>query len=124
MTITIDSTPYDIPIISISRTAEFLDKYAERTEDGILHRELIGVYFNYKIVFGQTADTAEYAALWQKLTEATEFHEVSVPADESGVFTFQAYFANVGDEIRRTTNAANFWRNLTVNFIAQSPTNA
>jgi hypothetical protein len=120
MAITIDSTVYDIPVISIRRKADFLDKYAERTQDGVLHRELIGVYFNYEIRFGSSTDVSEYAALWLKLTEAEEFHTVTVP-DESGDYTFTAYFASVSDEVRRVTGAANFWKNLTVNFIAQSP---
>ena len=41
--IKIDGISYDVPLVSIKRTAEFLDKYAERTEDGDLKRELIGV---------------------------------------------------------------------------------
>jgi predicted ATP-grasp superfamily ATP-dependent carboligase len=121
--ITIDGVTYDIPVETIKRNAEFLDKYAERTEDGILHRELIGVYYNYTLTFGRTTDTTEYAALWQKLTEATEFHEVTVP-DESGDYTFTAYFANVSDEMRKIKGASNFWKNLTVRFIAQEPANA
>ena len=117
--IIIDSITYDIPILSIKRTADFLDKYAERTEDGVLHRELIGVYFNYQLAFGQTTDTDTYAALWAKLTEATEFHTVTVP-DESGDYTFIAYFSNVADEVRKTSTV-NYWKNLTVNLIAQAP---
>jgi predicted ATP-grasp superfamily ATP-dependent carboligase len=123
MSIVIDSVTYDIPVLGIQRSADFLDKYAERTEDGVLHRELIGVYFNYKLQFGQSTNVTEYAALWNKLTEATEFHTVVVP-DESGDYTFTAYFANVSDELRKTQNAKNFWKSLTVNFIAQEPANA
>lgn len=118
--INIDGIDYDIPVLSISRSADFLDKYAERTEDGILHRELIGVYFNYRLQFGQTTNVSEYAALWTKLTEATEFHTVIVP-DEDGDYTFTAYFSNVKDELRKTQGASNFWKSLTVNFTAQSP---
>lgn len=118
--IIIDSVTYDVPVISIRRRADFLDKYAERTEDGILQRELIGVYFNYQLQFGRTTDVAEYAALWTKLTEATEFHTVTVP-DESGDYTFTAYFANVGDEMLKQRGASNFWQNLTVNFVAKEP---
>ena len=119
--IIIDGTSYDIPVIGISRKAEFLDKFAERTEDGVLHRELIGVYYNYQLKFGQSSNNvSDYAALWVKLTEATEFHEVTVP-DESGDYTFTAYFSNVADELKKQQGAVNFWRNLTVNFIAQSP---
>lgn len=121
--IIIDNISYDIPILSINRKADFLDKYAERTEDGILHREIIGVYFNYSIKFGQSSNTTEYALLWNKLTEATEFHTVTVP-DESGDYTFIAYFSGVSDEIRKSKDALNFWKSLTVNFIAQSPANA
>lgn len=122
--ITIDGTSYDIPIVSLKRKADFLDKYAERTEDGLLHRELIGVYFNYELKLGRTNDVAAYAAFWQKLTEAEEFHTVTVP-DEDGSYTFTAYFSNVSDELVRSDSnfATSFWRNLTVNFIAKSPAN-
>jgi len=118
--ITIDGTQYNIPVLSIKRTADFLDKYAERTEDGNLHRELIGVYFNYQLQFGRTSNIEEYAAFWAKLTEAVEFHTVTVP-DVLGDYSFDAYFASVGDEVRIVKNAQNFWKNLTVNFIAKEP---
>jgi len=124
MTITIDSTTYNVPVISIEETCNFLDKYAERTEDGVLHRELIGTYHNQRIVFGkpQTAtEIAEYYTLWEKLTEATEFHTVTVP-DESGVpFTFTAYFSNVTRKLKKWDGTTTHWRDMTVNFIAQSP---
>jgi len=121
VSIVIDSTTYNIPILSIKRTAEFLDKYAERTEDGTLQRELIGVYYNYSLRFGRTNDTTEYAALWDKLTEPVEFHEVVVPDGDGTPLTFTAYFAGVGDELRKDTDAKTFWKDLTVNFIAQEP---
>lgn len=121
MSIVIDSTTYDIPILSIKRKAEVLDKYAERTEDGILHREIIGVYFNYELAFGRTQDTTEYAALWSKLTEPVEFHDVIVPDVDGTPLTFTAYFAGVSDELHKETAAKTFWKNLVVNFIAQEP---
>lgn len=118
--IIIDGESFDIPIASMTRRADFLDRYAERTEDGTLQRELIGVYFNYQITFGLTIDTAEYARLWTKLTEPEEFHSVTVP-DSSGDITFTAYFSNVGDTLRKDNAAGHFWKSLTVNFIARSP---
>ena len=122
--ITIDSEEFDVPVIGIRREAEFLDKYAERTEDGVLHRELIGVYFNYTIQFGRTSNTVEYASLWAKLTEAEEFHTVTVPDLDATPYTFEAYFSGVSDELRRDTDAKTFWKNLTVKFIAKAPANA
>lgn len=118
--IIIDDETFDIPVIAIKRKAEFLDKYAKRNESGDLLRELIGVYFNYQLQLGSTTDTTEYASLWDKLTEPVEFHDVTVP-DESGDYTFTAYFSGVGDEIKKVKATANYWKNLTVNFIAKSP---
>ena len=118
MSIIIDGTTFDVPVLRpISRSAAFLDKFAERTDDGELHRELIGVFLNYQIKFGTASSPAEYALLWAKLTEPTEFHEVTVPDDGGGSFTFTAYFSNVADEI----HSATLRRGLTVNFIARSP---
>lgn len=111
---------YKIDVLSVKRTADFLDKYAERTENGDLERELIGVYFNYKLQLGPGVDRAEYARLWDKLTEPVEFHEVTVP-DEDGDYTFTAYFSNVADELLRKVAEKNYWKNLTVNFIAKKP---
>lgn len=116
----IDGERYDVPVVSLKRTGDYLDKYAERTEDGILHRELIGVYLNYKLTLGTTTDIKEYARLWQKLTEPREFHTVTVP-DESGDYTFQAYFSGVGDELLLQQGQKNYWKGLTVNFTAQAP---
>nr|DAU00096.1 MAG TPA: hypothetical protein [Caudoviricetes sp.] len=118
--IIIDGKSYNIPVISLKRQAEFLDKYANRTEDGALHRELIGVFFNYQLQFGITTDTAEYQKLWEKLTEPEEFHTVTVP-DEKDKYTFTAYFSNVADEMLRKKANKNFFQNLTVNFIAKAP---
>lgn len=121
--ITIDGVTYNVPVISIKRKAEFLDKYANRNEEGDLLRKLIGVYFNYQIQFASPKsidEATEYARLWDKLTEPVEFHIVTVP-DEGGDFTFTAYFSNVGDELKKQKAATNYWKNLTVNFLAKSP---
>lgn len=117
--IRIDGTPYNAPLKSLRMKGEFLDKYARRTANGDLQRELIGVYFNYELQFGQTS-MSDYAALWQKLTEPEEFHEVTVP-DEDGDFTFTAYFSNIGAELMKVQAGTPYWKDLTVNFIAKTP---
>jgi hypothetical protein len=118
--IIIDGTTFNIPVKSCARTFDFLYKYADRTEDGVLHSELIGVYKNYKLEFGDTVDTDEYEALIDKLSEPVEFHTVVVPS-EGGDFTYTAYFSNVTDVLRRIHNNKTYWKSLTVNFIAQKP---
>lgn len=120
MAIIIDGTTYNVGVKSIKRTAEFLDKYANRTEVGNLERELIGVYFNYELEFAPTNNSTAYATLWDKLTEPQEFHTVVVP-DESGSYTFTAYFSGVKDEFRQIKIGQSYFQGLTVKFTAKSP---
>ena len=117
--ITIDGNTYDVPVKVMKRKAEYLYKYAERTIDGKLHSELIGVYFNYQLTFS-TAAMADYASLWAKLTEPVEFHTIVIP-DEDGDHTFEAYFSNVADEFKKVDDTNRWMKDLTVNFIAQEP---
>ena len=117
--ILIDGEEYNATVEMLTRKAEFLDKYAQRTEDGVLQREIIGVYFNYQLTFGY-APPDEYQRLWDKLTEPEEFHTVTVPSPD-GDYTFQAYFASVADEMIKKYKGRNYFQNLTVEFIAQSP---
>lgn len=117
--VVIDGETFNVPVLSIERDANFLDKFAERTNDGKLHRELIGVFISYKLKFGKASMT-DYAALWEKLTEPVEFHTVIVP-DEDGNFVFSAYFSNIKDRLYKLKEEQRFWRDLTVNFIAKEP---
>jgi hypothetical protein len=119
--ITIDGTQYEVPIVSLKRSVESLYKYAERTVDGVLQSELIGVYFNYQVVFGKNnSNPTDYAALFAKLTEPTEYHTVIVP-DEDGDHEFVCYFSNIKDTFVRVKGSARYLKGLSVNIIARSP---
>lgn len=118
----IDGVKFNIPIVSLKRKGQFLDKYAKRTEDGNLQRKLIGVFYNYSLKLGRstTIGDAEYQRLWNKLTEPVEYHTVTVPGGD-GTYTFTAYFSDVSDELMAQHAQENYWQNLTVDFIAKSP---
>lgn len=117
----IDGYDINIPLISLKRKGDFLDKYAERTADGILHRELIGVYINYQLEFGSSLNTADYQQLWDLLTEPKEFHNIEIPDETSGSLIYQAYFSNVSDEFVKISGTSRMFTGLKVNFIAKSP---
>jgi len=116
----IDDEIYNVAVLTgLKRNADFLDKYAERTDDGDLQRELIGVYFNYKgIRFTKQTDNNydEYERLYDKLTEAEEFHDIKI-----GNQSFRAYFSGVNDEMYLYKNDRPYYKNLTVNFTAKTP---
>lgn len=116
MGVVIDTVTYDVPVKMLKRKAEFLYKYAERTEDGTLHSEMIGTFYNYTFQVGMSANnTTDYALLWTKLTTADTSHSFTILGS-----TFNAYVANVSDEVDRT-GATNYYRNLTFDVIAISP---
>lgn len=119
--IQIDGILFDIPLVSIKRTADVLDKYANRTEDGDLKREIIGVYFNYQMSVGIVENQALYDALWDKLTEPTEFHEITLPTS-NGTYTFTGYISSVSDEYRKITDSGATFQGLTCKFTSKKPT--
>lgn len=116
----IDGESYNIGAVSIKRDAPFLDKYANRTEDGNLQRDLIGVYYNYTLTFPKINNPSEYNRLYKKVTEPVPYHTVTVP-DCIGSITYTAYISAVSDELHRIKDGQNLWGGLTIKFIAKSP---
>ncbi len=118
--ITIDGIDYNVPISELALTADFLDRYAQRTESGDLERSLIGVYFNQSMTFGFGNEKGELGRLFDKLTEPVEFHDISVYTP-MGKLDFKAYFSNIQTSMVKLRPNDSHWTGLTVNFIAKAP---
>lgn len=120
--IKVDDIHFDIPMVSLKRNADFLDKYAERTEDGDMQRELIGVYYNYTLTVGTSSNfgDTDYDAFWEKMTEPVEFHQISIPT-KNGYYTFIGYISSVSDEYKKILNDKAEFTGFTCKFIAKSP---
>lgn len=114
----IDGVEYDVPIISFKRTANVLDKYAERTEDGTLWREVIGTYYNYTLNIGIVHDKALYNRLFEVLSDPVDYHWIELPDDH---VAFQAYASSVQDELLRLEKDGALYRGLTFRFTARIP---
>lgn len=97
----IDGTPYNIPLVKVDRTFDFLEKYANRSEDGDMQLETIGGYQNYTVEIGVIDDVNTYKALYDHITDPeNRFHTVKLP-DSSGVFSFYGYFSSIKDTIEK-----------------------
>jgi hypothetical protein len=118
--ITIDGVEYNVAIVDLSRSAEFLDKFAQRTESGDLERELIGVYYNHQFTIGGSTVSPDYNAFWDKITEPVAFHTVVIPG-ASGTYTYQAYVSGVKDKMVKHKSGLGYFKGMTVNFIAKTP---
>lgn len=117
--IEIDGTEYNVGISSLIRQSEFLDASASRSLSGTLKRKLIGVFCNYEVKFIIGVNT-DYNNLYEKLTEAVEFHTVVMPYNDT-ILEFEAYITTVQDQLIRSKSDRNYWGNLTVKFIAKEP---
>lgn len=118
--IAIDGEDYSVGLVVINRSCDVLDKVARRTVSGDLHREILGVYFNYELTFGTFKDMDTYSRLYNKLTERIEFHTIQVPTNK-GYDTFKGYIAKVRDKIEYVSGNERRITGLTCSFVAKLP---
>lgn len=96
--IIIDGTVYPVRILELQRSADILDKYAERSEDGVLHREVIGTYYNYTLKIGvRRTERTLYNNLFDVLSAPVASHKIVLPHDR---VEFDAYFSSIKDNIK------------------------
>ena len=120
--ISVDGVYFDTPMVALKRTADFYDKYAERTEDGVLQRELIGVYYNFTLTAGSSDHfgNTDYDAFWDKMTEPVPFHNISLPTNR-GTYSFVGYISSVSDEYQKILKNGAVFKGFTCKMTAQAP---
>ena len=93
----IDNVEYPVAIVSLERKGDILDLTANRTEDGVLHRDVIGTYYNYTLEMIAPTDPALYERLWWVLTAPVASHQVKLPYQSEA---FQGYFGSCKDNVK------------------------
>lgn len=117
----IDGTTYNIPLVSIKRTLDFLEKYAERSEDGDVQIETIGLYKNYTISIGLIDDAELYDQLIEHITDCeNRFHHVILP-DASKQFDFYGYFSSIKDEMEKVLENGAQYKGLSWKMTSKKP---
>lgn len=117
----IDGVVYKIPLVSISRNGDFLEKYANRTEDGNMNMETIGFYKNYTITIGTLDDPEEYDRLYEHISDTeNRFHTVVLP-DASKDFVFTGYFSSIKDEVLKCYGESTQYKGLTWKMTSRKP---
>jgi len=116
--IIIDGTTYRVPIIELKRKADILDKYAYRSEDGNLHREVIGTYHNFTLKIGVVNDPVLYNTLFDVLSAPVDSHTVELPHDH---VSFKGYFSSIQDEVVRIMPDGTKYKGLSCNLTAMMP---
>lgn len=121
MNIEIDGNVYSVGVMELRREFNIETKYDLKTEDGIKHREISGIYHRYSLLLGNiNAET--YDDLLSALLTTDEYHTVKLPDGADGYKTFQAYFDSVTDELVKVyPGGEQFWDRLTISFEAREP---
>ena len=116
----IDGKRIDVGVLTdINEECDILDRYAYSSQDGVLHREVIGSYQNYtNIRFADQTDAnyAAYEELWEILCSPQEFHNIRIAN-----FEFSAYIASVKRKISRFDNNRAYHKGMSCNFKAERP---
>ena len=114
----IDGVTYSVPILEMQRKGDILDLTANRTEDGVLHREVIGTYYNFTLTIGIVNDQELYDALWWKLTEPVASHQIQLPNQPE---PFEGYFGSAKDNITMVTDDGYRAKGLSFNVVCTRP---
>lgn len=117
--LTIDGVAFPVHLIDVQRKADALDAQAYRTEDGVLHRKLIGIFMNYSVKVGIEEDMDLYDRLFDTLSSPKESFMVQFPNE---IAPQERYISSVQDGILRVTDEGTLYKDLSFNAICISPT--
>ena len=116
----IDGRRINVGVLSgIDEECDILDRYAYRSQDGVLHREVIGSYQNYSnIKFADQTDAnyGEYEELWEILSSPQEFHNIRIAN-----FEFSAYISSAKRKIAYFDGDKAYHKGMSCNFKAERP---
>ena len=115
----IDDVVYPVHLYDVVRKADQIDAQAYRTEDGILHRKVIGTYVNYDVKVGIELDTELYDKLFLHLSEPVNSHMVMLPNEEEAQ---ERYISSVQDGILRIDDDGILYKDLSFKVICIAPT--
>ena len=119
--VAVDGRIYRVGVQSIRRNFTVLDKYFERTEDGMAQREPLGTY-NYTVKFGWSVDYPDdYDSLYELISGPDEKHSITIPYGKSGTLTYDAYISKGSDDLMLFDEDRNLWTGLSVDFVAMAP---
>lgn len=115
----IDGVSYPVKLYDVQRSADVLDLYAYRTEDGVVHRKPIGTYMNYTAAVGIEDDLELYDNLFEVLSAPVESWMIKFPNEKEPQLR---YVSSVKDAISRIQDDGTLYKGLTFNVVCVGPT--
>jgi hypothetical protein len=124
VTFKINGTDFSSLVVKIDRTADKLDKFAERTLDGDIKREIIGTYVNYKLTFGNNMKNKDlYNQMFLELIRPVDFVTITMPVPVSNAdYSFSGYIASVKDSVIYLSDKEQIYEGLECDIVTKKPT--
>lgn len=124
MIFTMDGIDYNVNVMSLKRKASVTDtSNSGRTIDGVMHRDIIGTYYNYTMeIEPNDGDYASYDSFYDSVTSPVDSHLMVFPYGQE-TLTFNAYVTSAEDDFR-VKDGVNRWAygsSMSLNFIAMEP---
>lgn len=121
---TVDGVEYDVDVIKLSRKAKVTDTdNSGRTLDGVMHRDIIGTYYNYTLeIQAKDGKHQDYDKLFDVVSAPQDSHDFVIPYGQE-TLSFKAYVTTSEDSMIRR-NGVNLWGYedpLKLDFVAMEP---
>lgn len=121
--VTVNGVGFDAAVKSLERKGSVLDsdKSKRSPQTGVMHREIIGTFYNYTLELETKIYNAiEYDRLYYALTAPVDSISLKLPYG-SGTIAFDAYVSKASDKLLISNGNINFWSELKIDFIAMRP---
>lgn len=116
----VDGKKFNVSIMKINREVEVLDKFAERSINGILTRKIIGVFTKFSINIDRFS-SPDYDSLYNYITRPIEFFTINLPM-KGTIVPVEGYISSISDNIKKIEKNGNIlWDGLQFNFTPKKP---
>ena len=118
----IDGKEYNVQVMALARSFEVKDAISPSvTQGGGIYRNPIGTYYGYSMtVREKDGDRGALDEFWEVISKPVASHVCVFPYNQS-VLTQTMYITSGRQEIKRLYRDGAEWKDITVQFIAQSP---
>ena len=121
---TVDGVESDVNVMKLSRKAKVTDTdNSGRTLDGVMHRDIIGTYYNYTLeVQAKDGKHQDYDRLYDVVSAPQDSHDFVILYGQE-TLSFKAYVTTAEDSMIRR-NDVNLWGyedTLKLDFVAMEP---
>ena len=117
-----DGNAYDVDVLTLTRRFSIAETGTKDiTQDGEIHRDLTGTYYNYTMIVAERhGNRAELDRFWEDISKPVACHVCEFPYGQK-LLTQRMFVQTGAQDIRRLETGKTSWGEIAVEFIAKKP---